>query len=89
LKVGFGLRKDSPVEEIEVDISSIDEEENAEEPDVEGDVEVDEDSNKEKDQADEDNTSSRADDELWKCEWNIIIVFRIKLFNIIFIPQLH
>jgi len=66
LKVGFGLRKDSPVEEIEVDISSIDEEENAEEPDVEGDVEVDEDSSKEKEQADEDDhaSSSRADDEL-------------------------
>lgn len=43
LKVGFGLRKDEPIEEIEVDISSIEEEEQAqEEPDVEGEVEVEE-----------------------------------------------
>lgn len=41
LKLGFGLRKDAPIEEIEVDISSIeDEEAAAEEPDVEGEVEV-------------------------------------------------
>jgi hypothetical protein len=41
LKVGFGLKKDAPIEEIEVDISSIEEEEEvAEEPDVEGEVEV-------------------------------------------------
>lgn len=42
LKLGFGLEKDAPVEEIEVDISSLDEEEAAEEPDVEGEVEVEE-----------------------------------------------
>lgn len=42
LKLGFGLRKDAPVEEIEVDISSSDDEEEqeAEEPDVEGEVEI-------------------------------------------------
>lgn len=43
LKVGFGLRRDAPVEEIEVDISGSDEpeqEEEAEEPDVEGEAEV-------------------------------------------------
>ena len=41
LKVGLGLRKDEPVEEIEVDISSVEEEESViEEPDVEGEVEV-------------------------------------------------
>lgn len=41
LKLGFGLRKDAPVEEIEVDISSVEDEENTtEEPDVEGEVEV-------------------------------------------------
>jgi heat shock protein beta len=43
LKLGFGLRKDAPVEEIEVDISSIEDDEAAsEEPDVEGEVEVEE-----------------------------------------------
>ena len=43
LKLGFGLKKDAEVEEIEVDITSIEEENNAgekEEPDVEGEVEV-------------------------------------------------
>ena len=42
LKVGFGLRRDAPIEEIEVDISSSDEEEEevAEEPDQEGEVEI-------------------------------------------------
>ena len=41
LKVGFGLKRDAPIEEIEVDISSIEEEEETpEEPDVEGEVEV-------------------------------------------------
>ena len=41
LKVGFGIRKDAVIEEIDVDISSIEEEEEAaEEPDVEGEVEV-------------------------------------------------
>lgn len=41
LKVGFGLRRDAPIEEIDVDISSLDEEtEVNEEPDVEGEVEV-------------------------------------------------
>lgn len=41
LKLGFGLKKDAPIEEIEVDISSVEEEEGAkEEPDVEGEVEV-------------------------------------------------
>jgi heat shock protein beta len=43
LKIGFGLRRDEPIEEIEVDISSIEEEDTVqEEPDVEGEVEVDE-----------------------------------------------
>jgi hypothetical protein len=42
LKVGFGLKKDAPIEEIEVDITSSEEEQDAvpEEPDVEGEVEV-------------------------------------------------
>ena len=41
LKLGFGLRKDAPVEEIEVDISSVEDDEGSvEEPDVEGEVEV-------------------------------------------------
>ena len=40
LKTGFGIRKDAPIEEIEVDISSIEEEEEiTEEPDIEGEVE--------------------------------------------------
>ncbi len=42
LKVGFGMRKDSPIEEIEIDISSFDDEEEDvefEEPDVAGEVE--------------------------------------------------
>lgn len=45
LKIGFGLRRDAPVEEIEVDISTTDEEEEVaeeEEPDVEGESEVEE-----------------------------------------------
>jgi heat shock protein beta len=45
LKLGFGLKKDAAIEEIEVDISSIEEESGAnekEEPDVEGEVEVEE-----------------------------------------------
>ncbi len=42
LKVGFGIRRDAPIEEIEVDISSVEDEGDAalEEPDVEGEVEV-------------------------------------------------
>lgn len=44
MKVGFGIRPDAPIEEIEVDISSV-EDESTEEPDVEGEVEVEEDSN--------------------------------------------
>jgi len=44
LKVGFGLRRDAPIEEIEVDISSVEDDEAADEPDVEGEVEVEEDS---------------------------------------------
>jgi hypothetical protein len=42
LKVGFGIRRDAPIEEIEVDISSVDDEGSGEneEPDVEGEVEV-------------------------------------------------
>jgi heat shock protein 90kDa beta len=45
LRVGFGIRKDAPIEEIEVDISSIEDAEgNTEEPDVEGEVEVEDDS---------------------------------------------
>lgn len=48
LRVGFGIRRDAPIEEIEVDISSIEDSEgNTEEPDVEGEVEVEDDSNKE------------------------------------------
>jgi heat shock protein 90kDa beta len=43
LKLGFGLRKDAPVEEIEIDISSVEDDEGStEEPDVEGEVEVEE-----------------------------------------------
>ena len=44
LKVGFGLRRDAPIEEIEVDISSVEDDEAADEPDVEGEVEVEDDS---------------------------------------------
>lgn len=43
LKVGFGIRKDAPIEEIEVDISSSDDteqEQEKEEPDTPGEVEV-------------------------------------------------
>lgn len=48
LRVGFGIRRDAPIEEIEVDISSIEDSEgNTEEPDVEGEVEVEDDSEKE------------------------------------------
>ena len=52
LKVGFGMKADAPVEEIEVDISSDEaaqeqEQETPEEPDVAGEVEV-EDSNQQK-----------------------------------------
>lgn len=55
LKIGFGLKKDAPIEEIEVDISSIEEEEAAnEEPDVEGDVEVED--------AEQDSTNNHNDD---------------------------
>lgn len=44
--MGFGLRKDAPIEEIEVDIAGDDEadeaaQETPEEPDVEGEAEVD------------------------------------------------
>lgn len=53
LKVGFGLRKDAPVEEIEVDISSSTEEEQEqekeEEPDTPGDIEVEDASNNKED----------------------------------------
>jgi len=42
LKLGFGLRKDAPIEEIEIDISSFEEdEEEVEEADIEGEIEVD------------------------------------------------
>ena len=45
LKVGFGIRRDAPIEEIEVDISSVEDEEGgSDEPDVEGEVEVEEES---------------------------------------------
>ena len=55
LKVGFGIRRDAPIEEIEVDISSVEDEEGAaEEPDVEGEVEVEDDSK-------EDNSSNKDD----------------------------
>jgi len=52
LKVGFGMKADAPVEEIEVDISSDEaaqeqEQETPEEPDVAGEVEV-EDNNQQK-----------------------------------------
>jgi len=41
LKIGFGLKKDAPIEEIEVDISAAEEENKEEEvADVEGEVEV-------------------------------------------------
>lgn len=49
LKVGFGIRRDAPIEEIEVDISSVEDSDNEEggassaeeeEADVEGEVEV-------------------------------------------------
>lgn len=41
IKLGFGLSRDAPIEEIEVDISGLDEEGSVkEEPDVEGEVEV-------------------------------------------------
>jgi len=42
LRVGYGISKDAPIEEIEVDISSMDDEEQGEEeePDVEGEVEI-------------------------------------------------
>lgn len=54
LKVGFGIRRDAPIEEIEVDISSVEDEEGAaDEPDVEGEVEVEDDS----DNKDEDNSN--------------------------------
>jgi heat shock protein beta len=40
LKLGFGLRKDAPIEEIEIDVSTLEEEEDArEEPEVEGEIE--------------------------------------------------
>ena len=45
LKIGFGLKRDEPIEEIEVDISTIEEEEGEtaqEEPDVPGEIEVEE-----------------------------------------------
>jgi heat shock protein beta len=50
LKVGFGIRKDAPIEEIEVDIGGDEEadeaaQETPEEPDVEGEAEVDDGSN--------------------------------------------
>jgi HSP90 family molecular chaperone len=50
LKVGFGIRKDAPIEEIEVDIGGDEsdeaaQEESSEEPDVEGEAEVDDGSN--------------------------------------------
>ena len=52
LKVGFGIRKDAPIEEIEVDIGGDDEadeaaQETPEEPDVEGEAEVDDGSSNE------------------------------------------
>lgn len=42
LKVGFGMRRDQPIEEIEIDISTMEEEDEGEveEPDVEGEVEI-------------------------------------------------
>lgn len=44
LKIGLGLKKDAPIEEIEVEISPEEEEEPEEEPEVEGEVEVEDDS---------------------------------------------
>jgi hypothetical protein len=50
LKVGFGLKRDAPIEEIEIDISTMeDEEQEVEEPDVEGEVEVEDASRQEED----------------------------------------
>lgn len=61
LKVGFGLKRDAAIEEIDVDISSIEEEEETpEEPDVEGEVEVE----SATEAADEAATSTNTD-ELW------------------------
>lgn len=44
LKLGFGMRKDAPIEEIEIDISQFDEEEDVdfEEEDEEGEIEEEE-----------------------------------------------
>lgn len=65
LKVGFGMRKDAPVEEIEVDISSSNEDgssdaaaEEKEEPDTPGEVEVEDVSN------DDDDNNNGAREEL-------------------------
>ena len=74
LKVGFGLRRDAPIEEIEVDISSVEDEEGvADEPDVEGEVEVEPDS----DNKDEDNGNSNKDD-LWSSTHYIWLVLVYK-----------
>lgn len=62
LKVGFGIKKDAAIEEIDVDISSIEEEEEvAEEPDVEGEVEVESDTEAAEEEA---TTSTAGSDEL-------------------------
>lgn len=59
LKVGFGIRRDAPIEEIEVDISSVEDEEGgSEEPDVEGEVEVEDSSSQDS------NSSSNNREEL-------------------------
>lgn len=56
LKVGFGLRRDAPIEEIEIDISSLEEEEEdleEEEMDIEGDYEEEEINSRDEDVKDE------------------------------------
>ena len=60
LKVGFGLRRDAPIEEIEVDISSFSEEEDIkDEPDVEGEAE------EEVIDSDDNNEDHSHKDDLW------------------------
>jgi Hsp90 protein len=64
LKVGFGLRRDAPIEEIEVDISSVEDDEAADEPDVEGEVEVEDDSTATKSEEKNTDSDNEAKEEL-------------------------
>ena len=64
LKVGFGLRRDAPIEEIEVDISSVEDDEAADEPDVEGEVEVEDDSSATKSEESNTDSDNEAKEEL-------------------------